>query len=155
MSLQQSLELLRPEFVSRSRQRARRIRLLREEREHNAEIDRERRKMLLFSCTTCCTNPANRTVSSASSSRQNISYIIPYDRSDSSRVPLTYRQMKKATKKKYDQLPEVKDQRLRNQMEDIRRRNFLRAKVFRARLRQHVARNGRTNIDESLTMIDT
>jgi alstrom syndrome protein 1 len=155
MSLQQSLELLRPEFISRSRQRARRVRLLREEREHNIEIDRERRQMLLFSCSTCCSNPKNRTVSSASSSRQQISYVIPYDRPNSSRVPLTYRQMKQATKKKYDQLPEVKDRRLQNQMDDIRRRNYLRAKVFRARLRQHVARHGRTNIDESLTMIDT
>ena len=158
MSLQQSLELLRPEFISRSRQRARRVRLLREEREHNTEIDRERRQMLLFSCTTCCANPSNRTVSatsSSSSSRRNVSYMIPLDRSNSSRIPLTYRQMKQATKKKYDQLPEVKDRRLQNQMDDIRRRNFLRAKVFRARLRQHVARHGRTNIDESLTMIDT
>jgi hypothetical protein len=154
MSLQQSLELLRPEFLSRSRQRARRIRLLREEREHNAEIDRERRQMLLFSCTNCCTNPATRTVS-ASSSNRSISYTIPHDRSDSSRAPLTYRQMKQATKKKYEQLPEVKDRRLQNQMDEIRRRNVLRAKVFRARLRQHVVRHGRTNIDESLTMIET
>jgi hypothetical protein len=154
MSLQQALELLRPEFISRSRQRARRVRLLREEREHNAEIDRERRQMLLFSCTTCCANPTKRTIS-ASSSRRSISYIVPYDQSDSSRVPLTYRQMKQATKKKYDQLPEVKDRRCQHQMDEIRRRNFLRAKVFRTRLRQHVVRHGRTNIDESLTMIDT
>ena len=158
MSLQQSLELLRPEFISRSRQRARRVRLLREEREHNTEIDRERREMLLFSCTTCCTNPSTRTVSatsSTSSSRRNVSFTVPFDRTDSSRLPLTYRQMKQQTKKKYDQLPEVKDRRLQNQMDEIRRRNVLRAKVFRARLRQHVVRHGRTNIDESLTMIDT
>lgn len=158
MSLQQSLELLRPEFISRSRQRARRVRLLREEREHNAEIDRERQQMLLFSCTTCCTNPPTRTVSatsSTSSSRRNVSFTVPFDRSDSSRLPLTYRQMKQQTKKKYDQLPEVKDRRLQNQMDELRRRNVLRAKVFRARLRQHVVRHGRTNIDESLTMIDT
>jgi hypothetical protein len=63
--------------------------------------------------------------------------------------------MKQATKKKYEQLPEVKDRRLQHQMEDIRRRNVLRAKVFRTRLRQHVVRHGRTNIDESLTMIET
>lgn len=158
MGLQQSLELLRPEFISRSRQRARRVRLLREEREHNAEIDRERRQMLLFSCDTCCTNPPTRTVSatsSTSSSRRNFSFTVPFDPPSSSRLPLTYRQMKQQTKKKYDQLPEVKDRRLQNQMDEIRRRNFLRAKVFRARLRQHVVRHGRTNIDESLTMIDT
>jgi hypothetical protein len=155
MSLQQALELLRPEFLSRSRQRARRIRLLREEREHNSEIDRERREMLLFSCTNCCTNPTKRTVSAPSSSRRNVSYIVPYDRSDRSRIPLTYRQIKQETKKKYEQLPEVHDRRRQNQMEEIRRRNLFRAKVFRARLRQHVVRHGRTNIDESLTMIDT
>jgi hypothetical protein len=154
MSLQQALELLRPEFISRSRQRARRVRLLREEREHNTEIDRERRQMLLFSCSNSCANPTKRTVS-VPSSRRSISYIVPYDQSDSSRIPLTYRQMKQATKKKYDQLPEVKDRRCQNQMDEIRRRNILRAKVFRARLRQHVVRHGRTNIDESLTMIET
>jgi hypothetical protein len=154
MSLQQALELLRPEFISRSRQRARRIRLLREEREHNAEIDRERQRMLLFSCTNCCANPIKRT-KSAPSQRRSISYIVPYDQSDSSRIPLSYRQMKEATKKKYDQLPEVKDRRFQNQMEEIRRRNVLRAKLFRTRLRQHVARHGRTDIDESLTMIET
>jgi len=154
MSLQEALELLRPEFISRSRQRARRIRLLREEREHNTEIARERRQMLLFSCSNSCANPTKRTVS-APSSRRNISYIVPYDQSDSSRISLTYRQMKQATKKKYDQLPEVKDRRWQNQMDEIRRRNILRAKVFRARLRQHVVRHGRTNIDESLTMIET
>jgi hypothetical protein len=154
MSLQQALELLRPEFISRSRQRARRIRLLREEREHNSEIDRERREMLLFSCTNCCTNPAKRTASASSSSRRNISYIVPYNPSDRSRIPLTYRQIKQATKKKYEQLPEVHDRRRQNQMDEIRRRNLFRAKVFRARLRQHVVRHGRTNIDESLTMVD-
>ncbi|CAF3027892.1 unnamed protein product [Rotaria sp. Silwood2] len=154
MSLQQALELLRPEFISRSRQRVRRIRLLREERERNVEADRERRKMLLFSCTTCCSNPATR-AASAPSSRRSISYIVPCDRSDYSRIPLTYHEMKKATKKKYDQLPEVTDRRRQHQMDEIRRQNLLRAKVFRARLRQHVVRHGRTNIDESLTIIDT
>jgi hypothetical protein len=154
MSLQQALELLRPEFVSRSRQRVRRIRLLREEREHNTEIDRERQQMLLFSCTNCCSNPTKRTVS-APASRRNISYIVPYDPSNSSRVPLTFREIKRATKKKYDQLPEVNNRRRQNQMDEIRRRNILRAKVFRTRLRQHVIRHGQTNIDESLTMIDT
>ncbi|CAF0903421.1 unnamed protein product [Rotaria sordida] len=153
MSLQQALELLRPEFISRSRQRVRRIRLLREERERNAEIDRERRQMLLFSCTNCCSNPPKRAIS-APSTRRNISYIAPYDRLDSSQIPSTYYQMKKATKKKYDQLPEVTDRRRQHQMDEIRRRNLLRAKVFRARLRQHVVRHGRTNIDESLTMVD-
>ncbi|CAF0777657.1 unnamed protein product [Rotaria sp. Silwood1] len=153
ISLQQALELLRPEFISRSRQRVRRVRLLREERERNAEIDRERRQMLLFSCTTCCSNPAKRSVS-APSSRRNISYIVPFEQSDYSRIPSTYHQMKKATKKKYDQLPEVSDRRRQHQMDEIRRQNLLRAKLFRARLRQHVARHGRTNIDESLTIID-
>lgn len=155
MSLQQALELLRPEFISRSRQRARRIRLLREEREHNTEIDRERQQMLLFSCTNCCTNPTKRTLT-APITRRSISYTLPLDQSNnSSRLSLTYRQMKQATKKKYDQLPEVKDRRCQNQMDEIRRRNILRAKLFRTRLRQHVARHGRTDIDESLTMINT
>jgi len=159
MSLQESLELLRPEFISRSRQRARRVRLLREEREHNTEIERERERMLLFSCSTCCTHPSKRTISSAPSrpttTQRNISFIVPYEQSKPSRVLLSYRQMKQETKKKYEQLPEVKDRRLQNQMDEIRRRNVLRAKVFRTRLRQHVARHGRTNINESLTMIDT
>lgn len=154
MSLQESLELLRPEFISRSRQRARRVRLLREEREHNTEIEREREQMLLFSCSTCSTNPSKRPVASAPPARRNISFLVPYEPPHSSRLPLTYRQMKQQTKKKYEQLPEVKDRRLQNQMDEIRRRNVLRAKVFRTRLRQHVARHGRTNIDESLTMID-
>ena len=159
MSLQESLELLRPEFISRSRQRARRVRLLREEREHNTEIERERERMLLFSCSTCCTHPSKRTISSAPSrpttTQRNISFIVPYEQSKQTRMPLSYRQMKQETKKKYEQLPEVKDRRLQNQMDEIRRRNVLRAKVFRTRLRQHVARHGRTNINESLTMIDT
>lgn len=159
MSLQESLELLRPEFISRSRQRARRVRLLREEREHNTEIERERERMLLFSCSTCCIHPSKRSIASAPSrppakTRRNISFMVPYEQSNSSRVSLTYRQMKQETKKKYEQLPEVKDRRLQNQMDEIRRRNVLRAKVFRTRLRQHVARHGRTNINESLTMID-
>jgi hypothetical protein len=155
ISLQQSLELLRPEFISRSRQRARRIRLLREEREHNAEIARERQQMLLFSCTSWCSN-AKKRAASAPASRRNLAYTISYDQSNSSsRIPLTYRQMKRATKKKYEQLPEVTDRRRQNQMDELRRRNVLRAKVFRTRLRQHVARHGRTNIDESLTMIET
>ena len=151
MSLQQSLELLRPDFISRSRQRARRIRLLREERERNAEIDRQRQQTLLFSCTTSCSNPSTR-ATSALSGRRSVSYTVPSDRS---RLSATYREMKKATKKKYQQLPEVHDRRRQEQMEEIRRRNFVRAKLFRTRLRQHVARHGRTNIDESLTMIGT
>ncbi|CAF3463068.1 unnamed protein product [Rotaria socialis] len=163
MSLQQALELLRPDFISRSRQRARRIRLLREEREHQNEIERERQEMLLFSCATCCSNPSNRSVSTrssrsvsaSSSSRRSIAYTVPYERLNSSRVSSTYREMKQATKKKYDQLPEVNNRRRQNQMDEIRRRNLLRAKVFRARLRQHVVRNGRTNINESLSIIDT
>ena len=153
VTLQQALELLRPDFISRSRQRVRRIRLLREEREHNAEIERERQQMLLFSCTNCCSNRIKR-VASAPPTRHSISFIVPYDRSDSSRLPLTYHQIKIATKKKYDQLPEVNNRRRQNQMDEIRRRNLLRAKIFRTRLRQHVARHGRTNIDESLTMIN-
>lgn len=155
MSLQQSLELLRPDFISRSRQRARRIRLLREQREHNAEMERDRRQMLLFSCTTCCSNPKIRAVSAPNSSRRAISYTVPHERSNSSRITATYQEMKHATKKKYDQLPEVNDRRRQNQMDEIRRRNLLRAKLFRARLRQHVVRHGRTNIDESLSIIDT
>ncbi|CAF1445470.1 unnamed protein product [Adineta steineri] len=154
LSLQQALELLRPEFISRSRQRARRVRLLREEREHNAEIDRERRQMLRFSCSSWCAKPSKR-ATSAPSTRSNLAYTIPYHQPDSSRIPLTYGQMKRATKKKYEQLPEVTDRRRQNQMDELRRRNYLRAKVFRTRLRQHVARHGRTNIDESLTMIET
>ena len=163
MSLQQALELLRPDFISRSRQRARRVRLLREEREHNAEIDRERRQMLLFSCNTCCSKPSTNSHSrntshralSAPPTRRSVSFVVPHDRSTSSRVPVSYQEMKQATKKKYQQLPEVHDRQRQMQMEEIRRRNVLRAKVFRARLRQHVQRHGRTNIDESLTMIDT
>ncbi|CAF1615042.1 unnamed protein product [Adineta ricciae] len=154
MSLQQSLELLRPEFISRSRQRVRRVRLLREEREHNAEIDRERRQMLLFSCSSWCAKPHKR-ATSAPPTQRNVAFTVPYHQPDSSRIPLTYRQMKRATKKKYDQLPEVTDRRRQHQMEEVRRRNYLRAKVFRTRLRQHVARHGQTNIDESLTMIET
>ena len=154
MSLQQALELLRPEFISRSRQRARRVRLLREERQHNAEIDRERQQMLLFSCNTCYAKPSKRALS-APSARRNVAFDIPHERPNPSRLPVSYREMKQATKKKYQQLPEVNDRRRQTQMEEIRRRNILRAKVFRARLRQHVLRNGRTNIDESLTMIDT
>lgn len=154
MTLQQALELLRPEFISRSRQRARRVRLLREEREHNTEIDRERQQMLLFSCNTCYTKPSKRALS-APPARRNVAFDIPHERPNPARLPVSYREMKQATKKKYQQLPEVNDRRRQAQMEEIRRRNILRAKVFRARLRQHVIRNGRTNIDESLTMIDT
>lgn len=147
VSLQESLELLRPDFISRSRQRARRIRLLREERQHNAEIDREREQILLF---TAAHRPA-----SSHTAQRNVSFFVPTERSASARVPLTHREIKQATKKKYQQLPEVNDQRRKAQLEENRRRNLLRAKLFRSRLRQHVIRYGRTNIDESLTIVDT
>ncbi len=112
ISLQQALELFRPEFISHSRQRTQRIHHLREERKQQIH-------------------------------------------SNSHREPMTYQEMKQASKKKYEQLPEVNDRLQQNLRNEIRRRNSLRAKIFRLRLRQHVLLHGRTNIDESLTMIDT
>lgn len=69
--------------------------------------------------------------------------------------PFVYQDMKRATKKKYDQLPEVNERLQRDLNNEIKRRNVLRAKIFRLRLRQHVLLHGRADIDESLTMIDT
>ena len=69
--------------------------------------------------------------------------------------PFVYQDMKRATKKKYDQLPEVNERLQRDLNNEIKRRNSLRAKIFRLRLRQHVLLHGRADIDESLTMIDT
>lgn len=66
-----------------------------------------------------------------------------------------YAEMKRSTKDKYDQLPEVNDRLQRELFEEVKRRNYLRGKIFRHRLRQHVLLHGRTDIDESLTMMDT
>jgi hypothetical protein len=77
------------------------------------------------------------------------------DERNTHQEPMTYKEMKQASKKKYEQLPEVTNRLQRDLMTEIRRRNYIRAKIFRVRLRQHVLLHGRTNIDESLTMIDT
>jgi hypothetical protein len=80
---------------------------------------------------------------------------LPSSDSNSFQIPFTYQEMKQASKKKYDQLPEVNHRLQQDLMNEIKQRNYLRAKIFRIRLRQHVLLHGRTNIDESLTMIDT
>lgn len=69
--------------------------------------------------------------------------------------PFRYQNMKRSTKKKYEQLPEVNERLQRELNNEIKRRNSLRAKIFRHRLRQHVLLHGRTNVDESLTILDT
>jgi hypothetical protein len=125
ISLQQSLELLRPEFISHSRQRVQHINHLREERECKSETDHER----------------------SYSTRHAQTYPQP--------VSFSYKEMKQSSKKKYQQLPEYHDRLRQGLLSEIRRRNYLRAKIFRIRLRQHVLSHGRTNIDKSLTMIDT
>ncbi|CAF1379653.1 unnamed protein product [Didymodactylos carnosus] len=136
MTLQEALELSRPDFISRSRQRVRRIKLLREERQHNAEFDYERQ--LLFqsprpqshrSCYCCdkiqhkkrpvsaydqqkqtTNHHKNRPHSTRADRRSNnICYNIP---SPTFNRPFqNYQAMKQATKKKYDQLPEVNQRR--------------------------------------------
>jgi hypothetical protein len=121
VSLQQSLELLRPEFISQSQQRVQRVNHLREERQYKSEVDPE---------------------------RSHSSSITPRP------VSMTYKEMKQASKKKYEQLPEYHDRLQQGLISEIRRRNYLRAKLFRIRLRQHVLLHGRTNIDASLKMID-
>jgi hypothetical protein len=121
VSLQESLELLRPEFISQSQQRAQRIHHLREERQYKSEVDPE---------------------------RSHSSSITPRP------ATMTYKEMKQASKKKYEQLPEYHDRLQQGLISEIRRRNYLRAKLFRIRLRQHVLLHGRTNIDASLKMID-
>lgn len=68
---------------------------------------------------------------------------------------INYQQMKKQTKEKYNQLPEVHERQQKDLSDECKRRNYLRAKIFRHRLRQHVLLHGRTDIDESLTMVDT
>ncbi|CAF0721536.1 unnamed protein product [Didymodactylos carnosus] len=177
MSLQEALELLRPDFISRSRQRVRKIKLLREERKHNAEFNYERQ--LLFqpsrpqSHRSCCScdkkkrpisaydqrkrtknHHINRPHSSRTEGRSNnICYTIPS--TTLNRPFQNYQAMKQATKKKYDKLPEVNHRRQQQQLDEVRQRNVVRAKVFRTRLRQYVARYGKTNIDELLTMVDT
>ncbi len=106
ITLQQALEMFRPEFISHSRERLQHMNNLRDERYSDPE-------------------------------------------------PTTYQEMKQSSKKKYEQLPEVTDRLQRELRAQIRRRNSIRAKIFRVRLRQHVLLHGQTNIDESLTMIDT
>jgi hypothetical protein len=77
-------------------------------------------------------------------------------RLNSNEVQLTYEEMKQVSKKKYEQLPEVNNRFQQDLMNEMKQRNYLRAKLFQIRLRQHVLlHGGRTNIDESLTMIDT
>lgn len=68
--------------------------------------------------------------------------------------PFLYKEMKRSTKKKYEQLPEVNERLQRELNNEMKRQNALRAKIFRHRLRQHVLLHGRTNIDESLTILD-
>ena len=123
ISLQQSLELLRPEFISHSRQRVQHINHLREERECKPSND-----------------------SNSITSRHVQIYPRP--------VSFSYKEMKQSSKKKYQQLPEYHDRLRQGLLSEIRQRNYLRAKIFRIRLRQHVLSHGRTNIDKSLTMID-
>ena len=88
-------------------------------------------------------------VSSPSISRQHLTERNDYEQ------PFVYQDMKRSTKKKYEQLPEVNERLQRELNNEIKRRNSLRAKIFRHRLRQHVLLHGRTNIDESLTILDT
>jgi hypothetical protein len=135
ITLQKALELLRPGFISDSRQRVQHINQLREEREHNSEIDRERQQINQLSYA----NP-----------------IIHHNtHRNSVQLPLTYRDMKEVSKKKYERLPEVSDRLRQGLIHEIRQRNYIRAKIFHIRLRQHVLSHGRTNIDKSLTLVET
>lgn len=86
-----------------------------------------------------------------SHSRQRVEHIYhPGEERSATRA-----EMNKSTKDKYEQLPEVNERLQKELFEEVKRRNYLRAKIFRHRLRQHVLLHGRTNIDESLTMMDT
>ena len=69
--------------------------------------------------------------------------------------PVHYIEMKRTTKEKYDQLPEVNERLQKDLSDENKRRNYLRAKLFQHRLQQHVLLQGRTNINESLTMLNS
>ncbi|XP_056617097.1 uncharacterized protein alms1 isoform X2 [Triplophysa dalaica] len=116
LSLQEALELHRPEFVSRSRERMKRLELLVEERRLQTVFNREREE--LFNC------PAP--------SLQLIQAAVPRKRV----VPR--REMVQRSKQKYAQLPEIRKRREEEKRQAEHSSYRLNAQLFNKKVTNHV-----------------
>ncbi|XP_051504789.1 centrosome-associated protein ALMS1 isoform X3 [Myxocyprinus asiaticus] len=116
LSLQEALELHRPEFVSRSRERMKRLGLLVEERRLQAVFDREREE--LFNCPR-----PTRPLRPAPVPRKQV-------------VPR--REMVQRSKEKYAQLPEVQKRREEERRQAEYRSYRLSAQLFNKKITNRV-----------------